>query len=71
MVRKRASRGRSKKITIYIKQHANKKEQQATPGLASQPQDALTDEQLKGVMGGAKKIPPGPAQMQPDPTAVQ
>jgi len=40
-----------------IKQNANHKKQQATPELTSQPQDELTDEQLRQVVGGKKKDP--------------
>jgi hypothetical protein len=41
----------------------------ATP--LPQPVQEVTEEQLKQVMGGAKKVTPGPSQMQPDPIAVE
>lgn len=42
---------------MRIKQNANNKQQKTTPGLASQPQDELNDEQLRQVVGGKKKDP--------------
>lgn len=50
-------------------QHPHRQQQPATPG--PQPAGELTEEQLQQVVGGANKVPPGPNQLQPAPTAVE